>query len=133
MPLTLNQVTANTASVTITGGVIGENTLTVEYRPTMLTEKLIAQMQAFSSPGLSKDAGRVVASLGALNEILAGKLTAIGYEPGLIKSWDFYEDDAQTQFVPITASRFADVPIALRMQIVTAILKDMRPEALAAQ
>lgn len=131
MPLTLNQVTANTATVTLTGGVIGDNTLTVEYRPTMLTEKLIAQMQAFSAPGLSKDADRVVASLGALNEILAGK-PSDPPEPGLIKAWDFYEDDAQTQMVPITARRLADIPIALRMQIVTAILKDMRPEALAA-
>src|SRR5712691_8775720 len=118
MPINLHKMAANTAHITITGGTLGDDTLDTEYYPSRVTEEAItvfAYLEAASTPTQAS------AAFAAFNEMLAS----------LIKSWDVLEDDG-TMF-PIDALRFASLPLAFRMQVFTAIMKDIRPEAVAPQ
>ncbi len=45
MPITVNEIAANTATVTMFWG---ENSVNITYRPGVVTEKTIAQMLAFA-------------------------------------------------------------------------------------
>ena len=116
MPLTLSQIASNTGSVTIH---VGEETVTVVYYPGRVTEKAMAQMQAFSNMNEST----LQASFAGFNEMLAR----------LIKSWDVYEDDEKTVMFPPEPDRLAELPVMFRVQIINAIVEDIRPEAIASQ
>lgn len=112
MSVTLQKLTTNTATVTLD---VGEDTLTVRYYPARVTEKVIATVQGFANLAESQ----FTAAYAEVNAILCT----------LVKSWDLYEDEAQTQMYPLDASRLADLPVMFRAQVLTAILSDMRPEA----
>jgi len=118
MPLTLNQIAANVASVSVP---FGENSLNVEYYPALVTERTIAQLQGFSNGAKTSDG--VLQAFSSLNDILSK----------LIKKWDFFENEAMTQMVPITPERLSELPISIRVRILSSIVRDISPEDLAAQ
>ncbi len=119
MPITLAKIASNTASVTLSGGSLGEDTVTLVYYPGRVTENVISRMSGFA--GVSPDA--IVSELHLFNETLAS----------LIKSWDVFDDAEQTVMFPIDATRFSELPIAFRLQVTSGILGDIRPEAFAPQ
>lgn len=112
MPVTLTQIASNTASVTFA---VGQDSVTVVYYPGRVTEKALADLQDLGQ--MTGDT--VTAGFSAFNETLAG----------LIKSWDVMNDDG-TMF-PVEAARLAELPIGFRIQVISAILGDLRPEAMA--
>jgi hypothetical protein len=116
MPITLNQISTNIAQITLS---IRENTVTVVYYPGRVTEAVFAKLSAFKT----MDGDSLVEGFTEFNVMLAS----------LIKSWDVFEDDAQSVMFPIDATRFAELPIVFRMQIVSAIMGDLNPEAMASQ
>ena len=116
MPLSLSHIAANAATVTFPYA--GES-ITVTYYPGRVTEKSIAQLQAMAS----MDENSLQAGFASFNETLAK----------LIKSWDVYEDEAQAVMFPIEPKRLAELPIDFRIQVVGAIMGDLRPEAIAPQ
>lgn len=125
MGITLSQIAANTAQVTFEvtltdeSGTTGRQPVTVVYYPGRVTEKAIAQLQGFSA--LTADS--VVGGLQAFNGTLAH----------LIKSWDVFEDAEQTQMFPLDPARLAELPFVFRVQVITAIMGDLRPEGIASQ
>ena len=121
MPISLAQMAANTKSVTFTTDQDG-NTATIVYFPGKVTEKAISAMTAFASMGEGSAPADVAATFGDFNSMLVN----------LIKSWDVYDDAEQTIMFPLEAKRFAELPFAFRMQVLTSILQDIRPEAGAA-
>ncbi len=125
MGITLAQIAANTATATFDVTLTAEDDsistqpVTIIYYPGRVTERAIAQLQGFTS----FTAETVVSGLSAFNETLAH----------LIKSWDVFEDKAQTQMFPLEAKRLAELPLAFRIQAISAILKAIRPEEIAPQ
>jgi len=114
MPITLSKIVSNTANVSFA---YGADTVNVVYYPSKLTEKTLADIQSFST---LSDA-TIQDSFSALNDTLAS----------LIKSWDVYEDDAQTTMFPLDASRLPELPISFRASCLQAIMADIRPETIA--
>lgn len=125
MPVTLSQVADNTAKVTLqmhfldSAGEDATSDLNVVYYPSHITESTFAHLQKFDS----RDQTNLVEGFESMNEVLAS----------LIKSWDFFEDDAQTIMVPVTPERLASLPIIFRMSVLSGIMEDIRPETLAPQ
>ena len=125
MPVTLSQIANNTASVTFTikleaeDGTTAEETVHVVYFPARITEKTFAQLQAMAS--MTEET--IGSGMASFNSVLAS----------LIKSWDVYEDAAQTVMFPLVPDRLAELPIVFRTQVISAILADIRPEAMALQ
>lgn len=117
MPISIKKIAGKVASVTFQAGETPDETLTVQYYPGLLTEKVFATLQGF---GEQTD---IKAGFEEFNQTLVS----------LIKSWDLYEDDEQTIMFPIDAARFAELPFELRMQVVDAIMRDMRPQAQTSQ
>ena len=116
MPVTIGQITSNIGKVTFPFA--GES-ITVVYYPARVTEKTVAQMQAFATA----NEATMGAGFLAFNDILAH----------LIKSWDVYEDDEHTVMYPLEADRLAELPIAFRIAVINAIVSDISPEAIASQ
>jgi hypothetical protein len=116
MGISLVKIAANIASVTL---VVGDDTVTVAYYPGRVTEKVYSQLQAFSS--LTNE--NVMAEFQHFNEMLAH----------LIKEWDVYEDEEQTVMFPIDPARFSELPLSFRVQVLQAIMGDIRPETIAPQ
>ena len=114
MPISLQKMASNTASVTVR---VGDDTATINYYPAKVTEKILFMPFDDSSQTAMK------ASFEDFNGDLAN----------LIQSWDVYEDDAQTQLFPIDATRFAELPLDFRLKIYQAIVSDVRPEEMASQ
>lgn len=120
MPVSLTQIANKTASVTFCIGGDPDASLTVVYNPGLLTEKVFAQLQRLQD---SKDTNEALDGFRSLNSILCK----------LITSWDAYEDEEQTVTIPLTPDRFADLPIEFRMEVLGALMNDMRPEGKAPQ
>lgn len=116
MPITVAKIASNTADITLR---VGEDTVTVIYYPSRVTEKTFAQLKAFAST----DEATIGSGFEAFNGLLAH----------LIKGWDVYEDEEQSQMFPLAADRLAELPISFRIAILQAILADIRPEAIAPQ
>lgn len=114
MPLTLAKIAANTATVTLA---VGEDTATIVYFPGRVTEKAIAVLNSFSS----MDETNLQAGFRAFNAELVK----------LIQSWDVLEDDG-TMF-PLDADRLSELPVTFRVQVLSAILGDIRPNQAATQ
>jgi hypothetical protein len=117
MPVSITQMAANTASVTFTADSAG-NTVTVVYFPALVTEKTFASLQSFDA----MQQNSIVDSFAELNDVLIR----------LIKSWDVYDDEAQTVMFPLDAERLKELPIPFRMKVLGAVLGDLNPEAVAA-
>lgn len=115
MPITLAKIANNTAQVTLS---VGEDSVTITYFPARITEKTVASLQMF----MDANESNLADSFAGLNSILTT----------LIKDWDVYENEAQTIMFPIDASRLEELPIMFRLQVVSAIMRDVRPESVAA-
>ncbi|MGH2478199.1 MAG: hypothetical protein ACRDHW_00870 [Ktedonobacteraceae bacterium] len=111
MPVSLTKIAANVAVVTFFHG---EDSVTVVYYPSRVTEKMYAELQSI---------GDDPARLGAFNDCLCR----------LIKSWDVFEDDEQTIPFPLIPDRLAELPLVFRIQVLQEIMRDIRPEAIAPQ
>lgn len=116
MPITFTQIISNTAEVTFAWG---PESVTLVYYPGKVTEETLAVLLAFEK----MDENSFASTFQSLNDMLAD----------LIKSWDAFEDDEKTIMIPITPERLIKLPLGFRMQIIRAIIGDMRPETLAPQ
>ena len=87
MPVSLAQIANNTASVTFQAGATPDETATVVYYPGHVTENTFAVLNSFQNGSTTDE---VIAGFKVFNEELAK----------LIKSWDVYEDAAQTVMFP---------------------------------
>ena len=103
MPITFNQIATDEASVTLK---YGTDSITIVYYPNKLTGKMRAEIEA----GTTAD-----------YDVLSQ----------LIKSWDVYEDDAQTIMFPI--ERMSEFGIKFTTQVVQAIAQDYSPNSVAPQ
>lgn len=118
MPVTLSQIANNESTLVITGGVLGENTVNLVYFPGHVTEEVFSSLNVFST----MNEQNLESGFASFNETLAS----------LIKSWDVMEDDNVTMF-PIDPARFPKLPVMFRMQVLTSIVSDIRPEMIAPQ
>lgn len=106
MPVTFKQIAAKTASLTLHVGDEENNTITIVYYPNLLTERVLAEMEA----GITKD-----------NDLLEK----------LIKSWDVYEDDEHTVMFPL--SRINEFGLKFKQELGEAIGNALRPNLATAQ
>lgn len=122
MPVTLSQISSNTAKVRL---IIhnedgSADDLNLTYYPAHITEKTFAQLAQFEAMKNTED---IVQGFQSLNDVLSR----------LVKSWDLYVDDKQTQIYPIEPAKLAELPIVFRMNVLQAIMGDIRPETIAPQ
>lgn len=101
MPITLNKIANNIAT---TAFQVGEDIVNITYYPNRVTGKLVEQMEG---------------SADELNALLAS----------LIKTWDIFEDDAETILLPIDADHLDALGLPIEIMIGQAILGDMHPNA----
>jgi len=116
MPVNLSQIAINEATITLTGGSLGDGSLTITFYPGRITEETVAMPQAFANTS----AEAFKQNFADFNAMLVG----------LIKSWDLLEDDGSV--FPLDAVRFGKLPIAFRMQVYQGIMENISPEAVAA-
>jgi hypothetical protein len=110
MPLSLQNIASNTASVTFP---YAGDTITVVYYPERITDKMLFSISGMSS---GKDIENVLDKLGGFNETIAT----------LIQSWDLYEDAEQSIMVPIDAERFKSLSISFKKDVFLAIVEDIK-------
>ena len=110
MPLSLENIASNTASVTFP---YAGDSITVVYYPERITDKMLHAISAMKDQG---DVEGMLDKLGGFNETLAS----------LIKSWDIYEDEKQTIMVPIDAKRFEGLSIPFKKDVFLAIAQDIK-------
>jgi hypothetical protein len=102
MPVTVSKMATNEASLTVTGGLLGDDTLNLVYYPNKLTTANINTL----------DSG-VDGTNQALSEV--------------IKSWDLLEyDDGPMR--PIDPDSLAKLGIGFLRQVAWAIMRDIRPK-----
>jgi hypothetical protein len=115
MPITLAQMAMNTADVTLS---YGNQSVTIAYYPSRITEKTFAQLKSFAN----SDVDTMMEGFASLNELIVH----------VVKSWDVFEDEGQTQMFPLDVERLAELPIAFRLQTINAIMKDIKPGEIVA-
>jgi hypothetical protein len=96
---------ANTASVEVQEGA---DTATIVYAPSELNDKTLTDLD-----------GAVDVFTAALSR--------------LIRSWDVFEDDAQTREYPIDTEHLSALGLGFRIKVARAIVGDVRPNARTAQ
>jgi len=111
MPISLTKIANNTASLTIKPN--DEDTVNIAYYPSMITEKTLAILNSFSEI----DGDTFEESFQTFNDLLVR----------IIKSWDVFEDEAQTIPFPLEAKRMSELPVSFRVQILGDIIGDIRP------
>ena len=116
MTVTLAQLTSNTAQVELP---VGDDKITITYYPAKITEECFSLLSSIQTMSVES----IDTVFHTFNALLID----------LIKSWDLYEDAEATMLFPLDIDRFSKLPIAVRMQVFTAILSDLRPESLAPQ
>ncbi len=114
MPITLAKIASNTATVSFA---YGTDSVNIVYYPGRVTEKSIAVLNSFDN----MDAKGLAEGFATFNETLAH----------LIKSWDVFDDMEQTIMFPLDPARLAELPVAFRVQVLSVILGDIRPEMIA--
>jgi hypothetical protein len=113
MPITLQQIASNTAQLSFQWG---SDAVNVTYYPGKITEKVLSDLSALDN----LTGSNFEQAFAAFNEMLTG----------LLQSWDVLENDGVTMF-PIDASRFSELPLLFRKQVLMEITKAMSPEATA--
>jgi hypothetical protein len=108
MPIKLSQIAAKTASITLW---FGEDSLTIEYYPNLITDELILGWEEAQSRGEANTADYIQSN----NEAFLS----------LIKSWDLLEDDDVTP-IPLTKERMLTVPSVIKGHIMQTIMEEMR-------
>lgn len=116
MGVTFSQIVNNTASCSFN---YGDDHIEMSYYPNRITEKTFGQLNDFAKAS----AETLQESFAEFNGMLAT----------LVKSWNLFEDVAETIMFPLDPERLAELPIAFRMQAMNAILGDVRPELMAPQ
>ena len=104
---TIHNMASNSASVSFQ---YDGFTITVEYYPKKLSLKVLNEIQSTTN-----------------SDKFLEKLCL------LIKSWNLFEDEAETIMTPLTPERLEELPIDLLAAITRAIGEDMRPETIAPQ
>ena len=118
MPVSFSQIARNTATVTITGGTLGEDSITIVYYPARITDNLLNSMQMLMTIDQA-GASSGIDGITSLNDGLAQ----------LIQSWDVL--DADGGMFPLEPKRLKELPIPFKVEVLYAIVNDLRPEALA--
>jgi len=127
MPINIEKMAANTATITITSG---EDSARVTYSPALVTEgiftKLLAlySLQAIADKVTSQEEiiGKFGQAFGDLNETIVY----------LVRSWDIYateEDERVGRAFPLDADQLPKLPLTIRMSIIYGIMADIRPES----
>lgn len=116
MPISLAKIAKNTAKVTFKWG---DDDVNITYIPGKVTEKVYADLLAFQ--GMEKDPQTIMDGFNSLSDILIR----------LIKEWDVLNDDGS--MYPLTPEALSELPIFFRMECVSAITGDVRPEQIAPQ
>lgn len=130
MPITFHQIASNTATVTLH---VGEDTVTVVYYPGRVTEKTIKTMMSFAN----LEQSQLEEGFRSFNTVFTT----------LIKSWDVMEEEkvfdgpfdtvgkltGKMVMFPLRVDRLEELPVFFRVQVVNAIMEDLRPEAIAPQ
>lgn len=104
MALTLSKLATNTASLSVP---YKGDAVNLVYRPGKVTDAVLAN----------------------IDKSLDDRAAALC---GLIVSWDIYQDESQSDTVPLTPDGLSALPSDLKLVIARAIIKDVRPEASAA-
>ena len=105
MPVSLSQMMADTATVSLTTNI---GTINVVYYPNRVSDTAMAQLDQGSDE---------------FNDTLAS----------LMQSWDIFEDDAQTTMLPIDAAHLGALGLSFRIKLAWSIIRDIRPETAASQ
>ncbi|SRR6266705_580614 len=113
MPLSHSQVQKDEATVSIP--MLGEM-LNIVYYPSRMTDDVFIKFAEIETVKTINDAKGALTSM---NEMLAG----------MIKSWDFYEDDEQTVMWPLEPAMLAKVDMTFKLKCLFAIMRHVRPEA----
>jgi hypothetical protein len=131
MPVTIGQITSNTAKASFTVTITEEDEegtehtreeqVNLTYYPGRITEKTIVLSQGIN--GVAQD---------DLDGLLGGFRAFNDEMVRLIKWWDVLENDGTTMF-PLEASRLEELPYAFRGQLLSAMVNDTRPEAVEPQ
>lgn len=109
MPLNLTKIAANTAQASF---LYGDDRVTLTYYPGRVTKKVLADLITFEMmTSETFDEG-----VNALNEGLCH----------LIKTWDVFEDEAQTAMFPLDPERLGELPTPFLGLVLRAILDDVR-------
>jgi hypothetical protein len=115
MPVSLNKIASNTATVILW---FGDDSLEIAYFPLRITTEMMATMASFAD---MKTEQAVVDNFRAVADMLAT----------IIKSWDLLEDNGEP--IPLTAERIVKISPVIALMVIQAILKDIRPEEIAPQ
>ena len=131
MPVTVGQITSNIAKASFTVTITEEDEdgtehtyqeqVNIKYHPGRITEKTIALANAFKNVS-DDDVDAVLGGFKAFNDEIVR----------LIKWWDVLENDRQTMF-PLESKRLEELSFNFRGQLLTAMVEDVRPEAVAPQ
>ena len=107
MPITLRALAQDRHTLRIDYGEdVGD--LNIVYTPSLITEKLLAQMTAITDDSGMPEVGA------AVNATLAR----------IVQSWDLTGDEGAV--IPLTEEALADIPIMVRVDILTRLVSDMR-------
>ncbi len=107
MPIRLSELMRDTRTVTLA---VGEESLTVSYRPGGITPETEDRLEAF-----------------AQNQKVGASMIALLLDT--LTGWDITDDKGKT--LPVTEAQLRKLPLALLGQLVRAITEDMRPNALS--
>ncbi len=116
MPLSIDQVASNKASVTFP---YAGDTLTVVYYPSRISDKMLRSLSKTDTNNVDG----VLDGLDSMNEMLSK----------IIKSWDLYKDPKQTIMYPIDAESLSELPLGFKREVFMKIMEDMNPNTIAAQ
>lgn len=128
MPVTIGQLTSNTAKATFTVTITQEDPETgaehtfqeqvnLKYYPGRITEKTMALAKAYNE---QSDLDTVLNGVMAFNHELVR----------LIKWWDVLENDGETMF-PLDVKRLEELPFDFRGQLIASMAEGVSPEAVA--
>ena len=106
MPISLRALAQDRHTLRIDYGDAGD--LNIVYTPSLITEKLLAQMSALS------DASPMPAVGEAVNATLAR----------IIQTWDMTDDAGAA--IPLTEEALVDIPLLVRVDILSRLVADMR-------
>jgi len=116
MPISFSKMARNVAHIDLH---YAGDTVAISYCPALVTEQVLADLQSFGD----SSAEDLVAHFQTFNATLAR----------IVKSWDVYEDDAQTVMFPLIPARLAELPLDFRLQALMGIAQDIRPNQEAPQ
>ncbi|SRR6266566_923505 len=97
--------------------------LKLVYYPSRITDEFLigfSELESIASAKTVEDAKRCISKASELMIYV-------------MKSWDYFEDDAQTVMWPLEPDRLAQLEFPLKMKCLYAIMRHMRPEGVTPQ